>query len=333
MEQIIIQYGEKQGHIPELLRSQGEEITIGRSFKNQLVINDDYIAPEQLRIFQQEDNWWVEVLDHTNSILLNGKAVTFLQSDTNKSIFQISSGDTLTAGRTTLSIFSPEHKVEKTRKLLTRKLHQDSIGVLLPIILLVAFSLFDISLEHFFVTPQESTTVFATTALISAIMILFWAGIWAFIGRIFRNNSHFYQQILSTTLIFFCVSFVDYWPGLIAFNFSSLLTETVLNYALAFFTLALLLKFNLLFSTNLRRTGLVASLTSGILVGGIGGYQIYKQDEFSYQARYSKTVKPHFLHLGNDSSLNSYMDKVQFELDSFDNLSDANLSPINKAKD
>lgn len=326
MEQIIIQYGEKQGHIPELLRSSGEEITIGRSFKNQLVINDDYIAPEQLRIFQQEDTWWIEVLDQTNSILLNGKAISFSNKNTNNPTFQVSSGDILTAGRTTLSIFSPDHKVEKTRKLLTRKLHQDSIGALLPIVLLAIFGVFDVSLEHFFVTPQESTTSFATTALVSGIVVLFWTSIWAFIGRIFRNNSHFYQQLLSTTLIFFFLSFIAYWPGLIAFNFSSILTETLLNYVLAFITLVLLLKFNLLFATNLRRTGIIASFVSGLLVGGIGGYQIYKQDEFSYQASYSKTVKPHALYLGTDSSLSSYMDKVQLELDSFDNLPQTNIA-------
>ena len=112
MEQIIIQYGIKQGNIAEVVRSHSDDIFIGRSFKNTLVIQDDYIAPEQLRIFQKEDqSWWMEILDQTNSVLLNSEAL----SSKDKDSIQIRSGDSITIGRTTLSIYSADHKVEKPR--------------------------------------------------------------------------------------------------------------------------------------------------------------------------------------------------------------------------
>jgi hypothetical protein len=310
MEQIIIQYGVKQGNIAELVRSNGDDILVGRSFKNALVIQDDYIAAEQLRIFKKEDSsWWMEILEQTNSVLLNGKALNSKVLNTNS--VQIRSGDNITIGRTTLSIYSTDHKVEKTRKLLTRSLHQDSIGLTLPILLLLLFTALDIAKEHFLVTPQESLTSYLTTTLVSAFSVLVWVSLWGLAGRIFRHNSHFGQQLLATTLILFILSIATPWPYLLEFSFSSITTGNILNYLLAFVSMALLLKFHLLFATNIRRTGLVALSISSLIIGGTASYQIYLQNEFSGNAEYSHAVKPHFMHLGSDASMDQYLNQMQ----------------------
>ena len=323
MEQVIIQYGVKQGRIAELVRSCGEDILIGRGFNNQLVIQDDYIAPQQLRIFQQEDQtWWAEILEQTNSVLLNGKTLNDAEIDKEidkeNSSFQIRSGDRITIGRTTLSVYNAEHKVEKTRKLLTRSLHQESISLTLPLILLVLLSAFDIAVEHFLVTPQESLTTFITTSLLSAFIVLIWVSLWALAGRIFRHNSHFGQQLLATTLILFALSISGPWPQLLEFIFSSTSTGTVLNYLLAFICFALLLKFHLLFATNLRRTGAIALSISALVVGGSASYQYYQQSEFSSEANYSQVIRPNFMHLGGDLDMDEYLDQTQQVLDAID---------------
>ena len=319
MEQVIIQYGVKEGRIAELVRSHGEDILIGRGFNNQLVIQDDYIAPQQLRIFQQENQtWWIEILDQTNSVLLNGKTLNDAKIDKDDSSFQIRSGDRITIGRTTLSVYSAEHKVEKTRKLLTRSLHQESISLTLPMILLILLSAFDIALEHFVVTPQESLTTYITTSLLSAFIVLIWVSLWALAGRIFRHNSHFGQQLLATTLILFVLSVFGPWPQLLEFTFSSTSTGTVLNYLLAFICFALLLKFHLLFATNLRRTGAIALSISALVVGGSASYQYYQQSEFSYEANYSQVIRPNFMHLGSDLNMSEYLKQTQQVLDAID---------------
>lgn len=308
MEQIIIQYGIKQGNIAEVVRSHSDDILIGRSFKNTLVIQDDYIAPEQLRIFQKEDqSWWMEILDQTNSVLLNSEALNSKDKDS----VQIRSGDSITIGRTTLSIYSADHKVEKTRKLLTRSLHQDSIGLTIPLILLLLFSALDIAKEHFLTLPQESLTSYITTTLISSLAVLIWVSLWGLAGRIFRHNSHFGQQLLATTLILFFLSIITPWPYWLEFNFSSQNTGLVLNYLLAFISMALLLKFHLLFATNIRRTSMVALAISTLIIGGTASYQTYLKSEFSANAEYSQAIQPRFMHLGNDSSMEQYLDQVQ----------------------
>lgn len=333
MEQIIIQYGIKQGHIAELVRSHGKDILIGRSFKNELVIHDDYIAPEQLRIYQAEDlTWWMEILDQTNSVILNSKVLAHkilndkasdnnaLEISDEKSFnkIQLHSGDNITIGRTTLSVYSSDHQVEKTRKLLSRRLHQDSISLTLPMILLFLFSAFDIGLDHYLVSPQDSLASFATTSLLSAFVVLIWVSLWALAGRIFRHNSHFSQQLLATTLILAALTITAQWPSLLEFNFSSVTTGTAFNYLMAFATIALLLKFHLLFATNIRKTGLVALSISALVVGGSGSYQIYQQSEFSAQPSYSKVIQPNFMHLGSDITMDAYLAQMQSALDDVD---------------
>lgn len=322
MEQIIIQYGERQNHIPELMRSQAEDISVGRSFNNTLVINDDYIAAHQLRIFKQTDpqgnsTWWADILDHTNSVLLNGKA---LSANQQPSSVEITSGDSLTIGRTTLFIFSPEHPVEKPRKLLTRRLHQDSIGAILPLILLLIFCIIDIGIEHLLTSPQENLSGFLTSSFISAGFILIWTSIWAFIGRVFRSRGHFFQQLVATTLIFFVLSLLVHLPSLIGFSTSSSLTEILLNYTVAFIIIALLLKFNLFFATNLKKTAMLGPLFSLVIIISLGGYDMYEKEDFSPRATYSQAVKPHFMYLGSDSSVEEYNGKLHTAFDELEAL-------------
>jgi pSer/pThr/pTyr-binding forkhead associated (FHA) protein len=323
MEQIIIQYGIKQGHIAELVRSHGKDILIGRSFNNELVIHDDYIAPEQLRIYQEEDlTWWMEILDHTNSVILNSKVLDnkalAIDAEENSSKVQLHSGDNITIGRTTLSVYSADHPVEKARKLLSRRLHQNSISLTLPMLLLLLLSAFDIGLDHYLISPQDSLASFSTTTLLSAFTVLIWVSLWALAGRIFRHNSHFAQQLLATTLIFSALTIAIQWPSLLEFNFSSAITGTVLNYLIAFTIVTLLLKFHLLFATNIRKTGLVALSISALIVGGSASYQIYQETEFSAQPTYSKVIQPNFMHLGSDITMDEYLDKMQNALNDID---------------
>jgi len=168
------------------------------------------------------------------------------------------------------------------------------------------------------ITPQESLTTFVTTSLLSAFIVLIWVSLWALAGRIFRHNSHFGQQLLATTLILFALSILGPWPQLVEFTFSSTSTGTVLNYLLAFTCFALLLKFHLLFATNLRRTGAIALSISALVVGGSASYQYYQQSEFSYEANYSQVIRPSFMHLGSDLDMSEYLKQTQQVLDAID---------------
>lgn len=310
MEQIIIQYGVTQGNVAELLRSNGNEVSIGRGFDNSLVIQDDYIAPKQLRLFKKEDNtWWMDVLNQTNDVILNGKALEASDDQSINSV-QIHSGDNITIGRTTLSIYAANHQVEKTRKLLNRSLNQHSTGFVFPIILLCLFLCFDFT-KHYFLTNDGSIDNYIIMNLGIAVMVGMWLGLWGIIGRIFRRDSHFGQQFVAAISILFILSIASPWPSILEFNFSSEMVRVVINYLLAFLAMSLMLKFNLLFATNIRRTSLVAISISGLILGSVVSYQVYLENEFIAMAEYSETVKPDFMYIGKEASMDQYLAQIQ----------------------
>jgi len=319
MEQIIIQYGVTQGNVAELLRSNDKEVFIGRGFDNTLVIQDDYIGPKQLRIFQTEDNsWWMDVLNQTNDVILNGKVLEANDQQHIDSV-QIHSGDKITIGRTTLSVYAENHQVEKTRKLLNRSLNQRSSGFIFPIILMCLFLAFDFT-KYYLLTSDGSVDRYIILNLGSAMLVGMWLGLWGIVGRIVRRNSHFGQQFIAAIFILFMLSILSPWASVMEFNFSNETVSTVFNYALAFLAMSLMLKFNLLFATNIRRTNLVAVSITGLIIGAVVSYQVYIEDEFIALADYSETVKPHFMYLGQSESMDQYLAEIQDAMQEVDGL-------------
>lgn len=159
MEPLIIQCEAKHGRLVETFRSQGDKVSIGRGYINDLVINDPYVAASQIACHNIDGHWLIRVLDKTNRILLNGKIL--IDDDE-----VINSGDTLTIGRTNLKLFSQDHHIEETRKLLSSWLHSDSVGFFLPAIallcmLIIGFAEYFLTLTQVFEWKPVLLTLFA----------------------------------------------------------------------------------------------------------------------------------------------------------------------------
>ncbi len=83
---IIFQAGVQSGKEIPL----AEEITIGRDPDNVVVLDDVQISRQHLRIFQKDNDLFIEDLRSTNGTMLNGKAV--------KKIQKLKNGDLVTLG-------------------------------------------------------------------------------------------------------------------------------------------------------------------------------------------------------------------------------------------
>ncbi|GAA3943823.1 FHA domain-containing protein [Litoribacillus peritrichatus] len=317
MEQLIIQSGHKNDHISPLFRSDGEDITIGRAFTNHIVLSDQYVAGHQARIFSQpseadQQSWFIEVLDDTNSVLLNGTPIK-------KQITPLHSKDRLVLGRTSLSVFSSDHQVEPTKILQRRNLHQDSFGWLMPMFIMSMVALLSASSEYALVQPLESWVDFTKETLLGAAVILIWASIWAVIGRIFRHQSHFGQQLQYTSLVMLGILIIDPFAYILEFNSNSLLLGYAISYTVAFVGLAVLLNYNLSFATNIHRTQLMATLISGVLIGVYGANHAYNADEFSPNPVYSQILTPPATKFAGDSTPDAYLQSLSGMVDEFDN--------------
>ncbi len=86
-EKIIFQAGVQAG---KEYPFSGEEITMGRDLDNLIVLDDVQVSRQHLRIFQKDDELFVEDLKSTNGTMVNGKTL--------KKIQKLKNGDLVTIG-------------------------------------------------------------------------------------------------------------------------------------------------------------------------------------------------------------------------------------------
>jgi pSer/pThr/pTyr-binding forkhead associated (FHA) protein len=269
MGALVIQTGTRQGRVAELTRVREGSLSIGRSFENDLVLTDLHIAPRQIEIVQDEDNWRLVVLDHTNPVFHNGKKIT-QQSPV------IQSGDRLTIGRTRLSLYSEQHPVEDTRKLvLSNWLSPDTINPILPIVVLFLACLFDFAFSYFEGSTTLNWEALVSGELLAAVLIIIWAGIWSVSGRIVRHQYHFGLQIIATAAVFLFASILGTAVEYVAYPFHSAAVDESVGWIFFFVILALLLHLNLIVATNIQRAALASSVFAGLVSAVVYGFYFF----------------------------------------------------------
>ena len=305
MGTLVIQTGTRQGRVAELIRVREGSLSIGRSFENDLVLTDLHVAPRQIKIVQDEGQWRLLVLDHTNPVLHNGKKIT-------EESPVIQSGDRLTIGRTRLSLFSEQHPVEDTRKLvLSNWLSPDRINPILPIVVLFLACLFDFAFSYFEGSTTLTWEALVSGQLLAAVLIVIWAGSWAVSGRIVRHQYHFGLQIVATAAVFFFASVLDIFVEYVAYPFHSPTVDEVVGWIFFFGILALLLRLNLIVATNIQRSALASSVLAGLVTAVVYGFYFFDDtQEVQYVPVYSAELKPPGIGFSRESSLDDYFSDV-----------------------
>lgn len=312
MDTLVVQVGSRHGRTAEIHKSRGQDVKIGRGFNNDLVLTDPYVTPDQLRITNADGQWFVEVLDDTNPVLLNGNAV---RGDTE----QIKPGDKLKVGRTNLFIFSEAHPVEATHKLLLSSwLHGDNAGLLVPFSLLILVCLLDMFVDYINYATTDEWSVYLYGGVALGVLILLWAGAWALLGRIIRHQSYFATQLRVTSAVFGAVIPLYYAIGYIFYISNSTVIYESLNYFLGLTVLAVLLKLNLLLSTSIKHTtGWAFGVSATVFISAYALINI-DHDEFAAHPTYPAQLKPPFAHITGDRSIDQYFNRLNVAIDEID---------------
>lgn len=305
MEGLIVQVGTRQGRLAEIIECKGDKITIGRGFYNDVVLSDPYVAPEQVRIERDGDNWIIKILDDTNPVVLNGEHIE-------QDGLVVSSGDKLTLGRTHLSLFSKDHKVESTRKLLFSSwLYRSRLGPLLPVVAILFASFLSVFYDYLGLSEEIEYRPFISEVLVFIFTVSLWAAIWALVGRLLRHQLHFFANLLFTSIIvsFFIIfepvsEYIEYLSG-------SLMLSTLFDSLVFLVLFTLLLKFNLSISSHIKNSGLVAFCATISLLLFSYGVNEFQEDEFSAYAEYEKKLKPPFAKLRVDQSVEEYLADIE----------------------
>ncbi|MCW9024170.1 MAG: FHA domain-containing protein [Gammaproteobacteria bacterium] len=320
MEELILQYDARHGHFTDFVKSQSDCMTLGRSFKNDVVLSDHFVAPEQLRFFYENDAWKFSVLDNINPVLLNGKPVAEAGQ-------VIRSGDKLTVGRTRLTLILGSQELERTRKLmLSNWMYRTWPRRLFPPVMLLIATLIFVFNQYQTLSSEVRWGQLASSGLGFILMAVIWAGLWALIGRLFRHQANFLAQLFYSALMMACLGigmlFSEY-PEYIAGN---AIVGTIIEWGVSLLILSLLLRYNLLYASDLKRRGWIAFSVVAVLLVSMSAMSILEQRDFSTTADYSAVVKPPLAKWSADISVEAYLHKLALE---FENIESSTLVVVN----
>ncbi len=311
MEILIVQTGGRPGRVRELVNHNSEAIGIGRGFGNYVTLTDPYVAPDQATFQCEAGVWYFQNLDNTNRVLLNNEILPAQR-------VKLQTGDRLVLGRTEIRVFTPDHEVAPTRKLLLSGwLHYDSIGFIVPLLAIIVCNLMDFGVDHLLDATRELEWKASITNLLWLnLILLVWSGAWAVTGKLVRHHYHFGQQIFITTIGL--IGMIILFPVLdyIEFATNSAMLSTIVTMLVMLVAVAWLVKFNLYFSTSGRHATAVGIVVGMVIVGGVSTVNYLLQDDFDSVAQNQSELYPGFTRFGSGESVDSYFDQVEAMLDS-----------------
>jgi len=200
--------------IASRFRFPGPEVSIGRGYDNDVIVDDPYVAARHLRVFRDEEGRLIaEDLGSTNGTFLDGS---------NKRLPRIlvDGQQPIRIGQTFLRFREPGHEVEPER------VAPERWGIL-PAMAAVALGVAVLGLEvlsvWFAQVAEPRALNYLTPILWACIAILVWVGMWALLSRIFSGRSHFFRNLLIALSGAFAVSFYGELAKYLAFawTFSS----------------------------------------------------------------------------------------------------------------
>lgn len=266
--------------------ASGEQLSIGRGFDNDVILNDPYVCAKHLTLAVNDDGFWqAKDCDSINGSF-DGNAKKVTQT-------VVHSGDVIEIGKTRLRFIYPNQPVEPTIELgaVERLVNWVSSPMIL-FLLVVGF--FALSLgQHYVSTFVEIKTgkmlasVFIEFVGLCMVPIFFGA-----IARIFKHDARLLTQLAICLCFVMVMNFMSFFGTIIDFNVSQswfndllgLVLELGLTFGFLWFTLYVALHQGVL-----RRTLFAAAYTAAIFsLSAI--YDVTTQQDFNPRPVYNSTI-------------------------------------------
>ena len=269
-------------------------ITIGRAYDNDLIVSEPHICPHHalLRKDSADDDSWVLCdLDSQNGTY-NEKGHRI------SGAIELNSGDEFRTGKMHFRLFNPNHPVKPTIELSVLEnifniLSQPSLALLLTFIILIVTAYGKYLQSYSKINNGE----LGISILGFFMMILIWASLWAFIGKLIRHEPRFITQFIISGCVFFFFSINEYISALVAFNTLSFFWIYAYDYLSNGLLLVLLFALNLRFSIQQSswKRGIFANTFAWSVIGALMLFQISEDSDFKASPVYVQTLLPNVL--------------------------------------
>ncbi len=291
MEEVIfLEVLERSGKVRERIRLTHFPVSIGRAYDNDVIVDDEHISPHHLSI-ERDEQGTLRAVD-----LSSENGLYQIPSLKRIDVLPIATDNQLLVGSTQIRIRRSDFAVPPT--VLANRRRRSAQNMLasgwlfVPIVLAAAASLV---LEKYFLTSHKIRSQELILETLSPLLVLMiWAGIWAFVGRILGHRAAFFAHANMVLLALLLVYVLDYFTDYYSFAFSAVASAKWIE-ALALTLLGgVLLYGHLQLATQLRaqKVAIASSLVACGLLGIILFSKHVKEAEFNSNLSYPTVLRP-----------------------------------------
>jgi len=306
---IIIEVLEKSGKVKERSRHDHFPVRIGRSYQNEIILDDVYISPNHLSI-EVDGEGFLQVRD------LNSENGAFLLPSSNRiTQVPVKEETLLRVGHTTIRIRLPHFQVGPTRgetpeRKRVWQLVQGPKLFLVMLLLTGAAMVLDSYLSRF--TKLQVADLLEDVFLSFGLLVL-WAGFWALISKLNRKQSFFVDHgtVACTAILGLLVS--NHIYEYLVFVFSAFVPKEFFLYGVLLILLGLTIYGHLRFSIlqPSKNLAIITAIVS-ITIVGLGGTVVeLKSTQFSTTLNYPAQLKPLPLKLVYSSSIDDFFKRAE----------------------
>lgn len=317
MSVVIIEELNRLGHVSQRHRFNQLPVSIGRAYDNDLIITDPYVSAHHARLCCNEQGWHIEDQGSDNGIEVrhhgaDRKNRVFLTQDETAELNRadIHSGDDIIIGHTRLRIMSPQHQIADTH-IMPKKAEFARIlrKPLTAVAILVAFILF-IGMENYLESHRELGLMKNAASIMYFLLAAgFWAGIWAFVGRVITHHMRFIPQLAATLAFFLFLLCLTNLSSYLAYMINNQTLASVIEILLTGFALCYLFRVHFDNSTNLqpRRKRISAHATAWSILLMSLFFEYASQPEFLHRPEFDSNLKPPFAKLAGSRDFDRFL--------------------------
>lgn len=300
MERIIIEIIGQVGLKRTVRVFDKKDISIGRGYANDLILPDDCVDAEHLRVSLLDDGSFCVEDRHTrNGTFLTSSASVLLEKDRLKDPRVVSSGQMVMIGHTVLRLLNASHPVSEAR------LMANSSAELMKItpLRMLCYAFAGAAIFYFLhiwenvdeLRVSVSKILFIEVVLFLVLML--WPGFWALLGRLITHRMRFISHLTVTLVYSLAVIAMTNVIAYVGYFWMNDGLEIALQVVFGGAAFAWLFFQNISYATNLSlRVRLTTSLMIPAVLAGLMVFGVMmSRESFKPEPPYYARLKPSYV--------------------------------------
>jgi len=312
---IIVEVLDRFGKVKERHKIKQFPIKIGRSYKNDIIIDDNYISAEHIELMVDGDGHIMATDLHSDNGLFTIHPV--IRHD----ILTVQDNQRIRIGHTDIRFRSENFSVKETFFDHGRPSQWHLImtnGLILPLIWLLTAGIL-MANQYFMTTQEVHSSVLLASVLPVLIVIVVWSFIWSVVSKIITHKFYFAYHGIHVGLLLSGFYFIELSFEYLEFIFPVNGLQAVLTVFSDLAFTALLFYGHLRQSTHFRKrkTKITSSVVASLIVGVAYLVSFVNQPQYSGRPDYSGIIKPPAFVMKKPSSSENFFASTK-ELANFD---------------